>query len=223
MNKLSKRLEVVASYVKDNSKLIDIGCDHGLLSIYLAKKYDNIKIIDSDVNENALNNAINNIKKEHLEDVIETRLGSGLEVVEKDEIDTIVISGMGANTIVGILKYSTGKLNNVDNIIIQSNTDLYFLRKNITSLGYYIEDEILVEDANIIYTVIKFTKGRKKYNYEELYLGPVLIQNNDKLFKKKNDKEIKTIEIILSRIKKGFFPFKLRLKKNMKILKKRSN
>ena len=49
---------------------------------------------------------------------------------------------MGANTIVGILKYSTSKLSNVNNIIIQSNTDLYFLRKNITSLGYYIEDEI---------------------------------------------------------------------------------
>ena len=39
MNKLSKRLEVVASYIEDNSKLVDIGCDHGLLSIYLAKKY----------------------------------------------------------------------------------------------------------------------------------------------------------------------------------------
>ena len=32
MNKLSKRLEVVASFVNDNSKVIDIGCDHGLLS-----------------------------------------------------------------------------------------------------------------------------------------------------------------------------------------------
>ena len=27
MNKLSKRLEVVASFVNDNSKVIDIGCD----------------------------------------------------------------------------------------------------------------------------------------------------------------------------------------------------
>ena len=43
MNKLSKRLEVVASFVNDNSKVIDIGCDHGLLSIYLVNKYKNIK------------------------------------------------------------------------------------------------------------------------------------------------------------------------------------
>ena len=220
MNKLSKRLEVVASYINDNSKIIDIGCDHGLLSIYLANKYKNIKIIASDVNENALSTAINNIKKEHLEDKIETRLGNGLDVVTPDEIDTVVISGMGANTIVGILKYSTDKLVNVKDIIIQSNTDLYFLRKNVTKLGYYIEDETLVEDSNIIYTVIKFTKGKKKYNYKELYLGPILIKKNDNLFKKKNDKEIKTIEIIISRIKSGHLFYRLRLKRNLRILKK---
>lgn len=219
MNKLSKRLEVVASYIEDNSKIIDIGCDHGLLSIYLAKKYENIKIIASDVNKNALNNAINNIKINHLEDRIETRLGSGLDVVKANEIDTIVIAGMGANTIVGILKYSLDKLKYVNNIIIQSNTDLYFLRKNITKIGYYISDESLVEDSNIIYTVIKFTKGKKKYNYKELYLGPILLKKNDMLFKKKLNKDLKTIEMILSNIHRGHLLYRLRLKRNIYLKK----
>ena len=218
MNKLSKRLEVVASYIKDNSKIIDIGCDHGLLSIYLANIYKNIKIIASDVNKNALSSAIKNIKESNLEQRIETRLGSGLEVVSADEIDTVVIAGMGSNTIVGILKYSKDKLVNVNNIIVQSNTDLYFLRKNITSIGYYIEDETLVEDKNIIYTVIKFTKGKRKYNYKELYLGPILLQKNDKLFKIKNDKELKTLKMIIKNINKGHYLYKLRIKKNIKLL-----
>ena len=150
MNKLSVRLEAVANYVDDNSKVIDIGCDHGFLSIFLAKKYDNIKIIASDINENALNNAISNINKLNLQNKIETRLGSGLDVVTADEIDTIIISGMGSNTIVGMLKYARNKLTYVKDIIVQSNTDLYFLRKNIVSLGYYIADETLVKDKNII-------------------------------------------------------------------------
>ena len=222
MNRLSRRLEVVASYIKDNSKIIDIGCDHGLLSIYLAKKHNNIKIIASDVNEKALSNAINNIKKENLENKIETRLGSGLDVVTPDEIDTIVIAGMGANTIVGILKYSTDKLVNVNNIVVQSNTDLYFLRKNITRLGYYIEDESIIEESNVIYTVIKFSRGKKRYNYKELYLGPILMNKNDDLFKKKCDKEIKTITMILSKIEKGHLFYKLKLRRNLKILKNRS-
>ena len=221
MNKLSKRLEVVASYIKDNSKIIDIGCDHGLLSIYLAKKYNNIKIIASDVNKNALGTAINNIKKENLEDKIETRLGNGLDIVNSDEIDTIVIAGMGANTIIGILKYNTDKLVNVKTIVIQSNTDLYFLRKNMTKLGYFIEDESLVEDSNIIYTVIKFSKGKKRYSYKKLYLGPILMSKDKDLFKKKCTKEIKTITMILSRIEKGHLLYKLKLKRNLRILKNR--
>ena len=218
MNKLSKRLEVVASFVNDNSKVIDIGCDHGLLSIYLVNKYKNVKVIASDINENALSSAITNIKKEKLENRIETRLGSGLDVVKADEIDTIVIAGMGANTIVGILKYSTSKLSNVNDIIIQSNTDLYFLRKNITSLGYYIEDEILVEDKNIIYTVILFNNGKRRYNYIELYLGPVLTTKNDDLFKKKCNKELTTLKLILKNINSGHYLYRLKIKRNIKIL-----
>lgn len=218
MNKLSKRLEVVASFIKDNSKIIDIGCDHGLLSIYLAGIYKNIKIIASDVNKNALSSAIKNIKESNLEDRIETRLGSGLDIVSPDEIDTVVIAGMGSNTIVGILKYSRDKLANVDNIIVQSNTDLYFLRKNITNIGYYIEDEILIEDKNIIYTIIKFTKGKKRYNYKELYLGPILVNKKDKLFKKKNEKELKTLKMIDKNITKGHYLYRLKIRKNIKIL-----
>lgn len=218
MNKLSKRLEVVASYINDNTKVIDIGCDHGLLSIYLANKYKNIKVIASDINKNALSSAINNIKEANLEDRIETRLGSGLEVVSKEEIDTIVISGMGSNTIVGILKYSRDKLVNVNNIIIQSNTDLYFLRKNIINIGYYIEDEVLVEDKGIIYTVIKFTKGKKKYNYKELYLGPILLEKNDILFQKKNEKELVTLKMIIKNITRGYYLYRLKIKRNIKIL-----
>lgn len=220
MNKLSRRLEVVASYVRDNSKVIDIGCDHGFLSIFLAKKYDNIKIIASDINENALGNAAKNINKMNLQDKIDVRLGNGLDVISALEIDTIVISGMGANTIVGILKYSRDKLTYVKDIIVQSNTDLYFLRKNITSLGYYIEDETLVLDKNIIYTVIKFSKGKKRYSYKELYLGPILILKNDDLFKMKCRKELDTLRIIRQNINKGHYFYKKKLERNIRILER---
>lgn len=220
MNKLSKRLEVVSSFIKDNSKIIDVGCDHGLLSICLANKYKNINIIASDVNKNALSSAISNIQNARLEDRIKTRLGSGLEVISPEEIDTVIIAGMGSNTIVGILKYSKDKLVNVNNIIVQSNTDLYFLRKNITSIGYYIEDEVMVEDKGIIYTVIKFTKGKKRYNYKQLYLGPILLDKKDKLFQKKNEKELKTLKMINKNINRGHYLYKLKIKRNINILEK---
>ena len=74
MIKLSKRLTSIADMVEDNSKIVDIGCDHALLDIYLYQQKISNKIIASDVNENALNNAKENIRKNKLNNQIETRL-----------------------------------------------------------------------------------------------------------------------------------------------------
>ena len=93
MIKLSKRLEAISSLIPKNSNIIDIGCDHGLLDIYLYQKKMCNKIIASDVNENALNSAVNNIKKYHLEKSIETRLGNGLDTItDLDNIDNELIN-----------------------------------------------------------------------------------------------------------------------------------
>ena len=220
MNKLSKRLEVVAGYVDNNDKgVIDVGCDHGFLSIYLANRYKNLNVIASDINENALNSAKNNINACNLNDRIDIRLGSGVEVLNSsDNVNTVIISGMGANTIVGILKYSSKRLVNIDKIIIQSNTDLYFLRSNVVKMGYYIEDENLVKDKGIIYTVIEFKRGRRRYNYKQLYLGPVLILKGGELFREKNNKEITTFRLILKNITKGHYLYRYKIKKNIKVL-----
>ena len=86
MSKLSKRLEIVASFIDENDKsVIDIGCDHGLLSIYLAEKFNNLKIIASDVNNSALESARRNVSKCKLEDRIDIRLGSGISVINKKD------------------------------------------------------------------------------------------------------------------------------------------
>ena len=110
MIKLSLRLKKIAKYVDDYSNIVDIGCDHGLLDIYLVQTNKNIKIIASDVNENALNNAINNIKKYNLENKITTILSNGLDNIDTTNIDTIIIAGMGSHTVVSILKNNPKKL-----------------------------------------------------------------------------------------------------------------
>ena len=98
MIKLSPRLKKIAKYVDDFSNIVDIGCDHGLLDIYLVQTNKNIKVIASDVNENALNNAINNIKKYNLDSKITTILSNGLDNIDTTNIDTMIIAGMGSHT-----------------------------------------------------------------------------------------------------------------------------
>jgi len=217
MNNLSKRLKEISNYIPDNIKMVDIGCDHALLDIYLYKNRKNIKIIASDVNENALNQAKENIKKYKLEKCIETRLSNGLDNINKDEIDTIVISGMGAHTIVGILHMNLNKLSNVDNIIVQSNNHIDFLRKKITELNYYIDSEKLVKDNNIIYTIISFKKGNKRYNKKELYFGPYLLKENSNLFKEKNKQDLEKLIYLENVIPKNHHLHRLKIKNKIRL------
>lgn len=219
MIKLSPRLKQIAEYINDNSNMVDIGCDHGLLDIYLIQNKKNIKIIASDVNQNALNNAKNNIKKCKLEDKITTILSNGLDSIDITNIDTIVIAGMGSHTIVGILYNNLKKLKNVDRLILQSNNDLDFLRYKVTKIGYYIVKEELVRDAGIIYTIIEFRKGYRFYNKKQLYFGPCLLKERNSLFKEKCKTELKKLEQFYPLIPKNHYHHKYKTYWKMKILK----
>ena len=221
MIKLSIRLETIANLIPLNASVIDIGCDHALLDIYLYQNKQVKKIIASDINENALNNAKENIKKNKLTKYIETRLGNGLDTLKDDDnIDTIIISGMGAHTAVGILKNNLNKLKNIDNIIVQSNTKLTFLRKEITKLNYMIDDEEMVMDSNKVYTIIKFIKGKKKYTQKELYFGPVLLKKKSKLFNDYYKKELEKLNLFLKMMPKNRILDIYKIKREIKLYNK---
>ena len=169
---LSKRLQAVATLVDINARVIDVGCDHAYLDIYLTQNNDN-KCIATDINKNALEQAKKNIKKYNLEDKIETKLTNGLTDIKVKENDNIIISGMGTYTILEILK--TNNLS--DTLIISSNNNIDILRREVINLGYYIDSEIFIIDKNKPYIIIKFIKGIKKYSKLDILLGPILKNN----------------------------------------------
>ena len=147
---ISSRLKSLVKYVKKNDKVIDIGCDHALLDIYLVKNNIVNDIIVSDVSLNALEQGKENIKKYNVSDKIDARCGNGLEVLkETDNVDTVIISGMGTNTILEILNNDYSY--NVKKLIIQSNNDYYELRRDINKLGFIIHQEEVIEDNDKIY------------------------------------------------------------------------
>ena len=121
MSKLSLRLKAIVKFVEKKDKLVDVGCDHGLLSIYLIENELVSKVIASDINQNALNSAINNIQKRSLN--IETVLSDGIKDVNMKGINTLVISGMGTSTILHILEDSN-KLKNVKKLIFKFSSYL---------------------------------------------------------------------------------------------------
>ena len=169
---LSKRLQAVATLVDINARVIDVGCDHAYLDIFLTQNNDN-KCIATDINKNALEIAKKNIKKYNLSNKIETKLTNGLTDIKVKDNDNIVISGMGTYTILEILK--TNNLSNT--LIISSNNNIEILRREVINLGYYIDSEIFIIDKNKPYIIIKFIKGIKKYSKLDILLGPILKNN----------------------------------------------
>lgn len=169
---LSKRLEAVATLVDIGSRVIDVGCDHAYLDIYLTKKNGN-KCIATDINKNALAGAIKNIKSYRLGKKIETKLTIGLSGIDVNESDNIVICGLGTHTILEILHSNI--LSNT--LIISSNNDHEILRREVTALGYYIDSEIFIIDKNVPYIIIKFKKGNRKYKNIDYMFGPILKNN----------------------------------------------
>lgn len=177
---ISNRLKTLAKYTDKNDKIIDIGCDHALLDIYLVKNKLVDSLIVSDIHESALEAGKSNIKKNRLSKKITARLGSGLEVLnDNDDVDTILISGMGSSTIINILNNSY--IDNINKLILQSNNDHFELRSKVISLGFYITAEEYFVDNKKNYINIVFIRGHKKYSKNDLRYGPILIHNKEYL------------------------------------------
>lgn len=162
---ISKRLNVIASLI-DSNKIIDIGCDHALLDIYLTNKGINCVAIDN--KETVLDKARENIKKNNLLDKIKIICSNGLENYNVLGNENVIIAGMGTNTILNIIQNK--EFNKINTLIIQSNNNLYELRKKICKLGYYIDKEIVIFDKKY-YNIIRFKRGFKKYSYFDYYFG----------------------------------------------------
>ena len=168
INMQSKRIKAILSLLDACDNIIDIGCDHAYVAILMAHKGSK-KILATDIHKGALEIAKDNIKKEGLENIIQTKLTDGLVGIDTKEYNTLVIAGMGATTIISILSLKE-KLKSIKKIIIQSNNDLDILRKYMVSINYKINKEIVVYEKGHYYTIIQYEKGKETLKpYEYLY------------------------------------------------------
>lgn len=159
MSILNKRLQTISAFIEKNDVVLDIGCDHALLGIYLVLNKD-IKVIGSDINSGPLLKAKENLKKYHLSRKIELRLGDGLNIMS-DDINTIVISGMGGQSIINILK-NINKYPNVKKLVISPNNDFSLTRTEISKLGFSLERETMVLESGKYYLISEYKIGKKK-------------------------------------------------------------
>ncbi len=174
MKALSQRLETIAALVPKGTRACDIGCDHGYLAIYLTKNNIASSVIAADLNELPLKRAEANIKKLNA-DNIELRLCDGLSGISKNEVDTIIIAGMGGNVISGIIDRCSWAKNEDLTFILQPTTSAEVLREFLCKNGFTIVSETVVYENNKLYSVIvsKYTACSNITDEGFYYIGRV--------------------------------------------------
>lgn len=183
------RLEKISSYISDNEKVLDVGCDQALLSKILAKR--KIYSIASDLRPNIIENAKKNLtplEKEY----ITFSVSDGVPTILNEEY-TLVLSGMGAHTILDILKNSNYRFNK---IITISNNNHDILRTEMSKLNYYVLEEEIIKEKGKFYNLIVFDNVKRDYSKEQILVG--INHKNKELLKEKNDYLIKKYTSILN-------------------------
>ena len=89
-----------------------------------------------------------------LEEEIETVLTDGLEGLPEDEIDEVLICGMGGETIIGILEKAKWLKSEKVHLVLQPMSRADMLRRWLCENGWSIDAEKAVEVEKHLYTVI---------------------------------------------------------------------
>lgn len=164
--KLSQRLLTIASFLKEGAVVADIGADHGLLSMYLVENKIAKKVIAVENKPGPFSILENNTKKYP---EITISFSDGISEIPED-VDTVVIAGMGGILISNILLKNKDQLDHVKFIVIDAHRDLDVVRKTLQDLGYEFEKETLVLGA-VFYNVISVRRGKSKLQPLELEFG----------------------------------------------------
>lgn len=201
--KLTDRLLKIASLVTKEKRLADIGTDHGYIPVYLLTKGHIDFAILADVNKGPLENARNEVRHNKLLDKVDLRLGSGIEVLKVNEVDEVIIAGMGGILISELLEAKTRVAHNLEKLILQPMQAQDELRKYLLNNGYEILDEVLVKEDFRIYEIIvaKYT-GKNTTVVDEIYyeIGQKLIENKDPLLHELIDRKVYKYKSILEKI-----------------------
>ena len=180
---MNKRLQAIYSLICQGRGVVDVGTDHGYIPVALAQNGYAGKIIASDIRSGPLQAARSSAKSAGVEDKIDFLLCDGLDGCEKSAIDTIVIAGMGGDTICGILDRAEWCMTPDYTLILQPMTKAEVVRYWLAYNGYEFLDEVLVKDGGIIYQVIRARiKENTSLSLAELFTGEYALAVKNPLF-----------------------------------------
>ncbi|WP_333908331.1 tRNA (adenine(22)-N(1))-methyltransferase [Pseudomonas aestuarii] len=181
---LSMRLERVAAHVPAGARLADIGSDHGYLPVALMCRGVIAAAVAGEVALTPFHAAERTVRDNDLSQRITVRLANGLAAIEPgDGITAISLCGMGGEKIRDILDSGKARLSGDERLILQPNGGEQPLRQWLMDNGYRILCEEVLRENRFDYEVIVAERiGPVIYTTEQLYFGPLQLQQRSPAF-----------------------------------------
>lgn len=179
--RLDQRLTAIAN-LADYGKVADVGCDHGKLGYYLVSTDRASEVIATDVSAPSLEKAKELAFENGVSDVMHARLGDGLDCVASEEVDTVIIAGLGGDVISGILQRARKDGKTFSSFILSPNTHPEKVRREIVASNHTIVVDRLLECGGKIYTIIKTRKGESSLDDMQILFGAFYKQSDDFAF-----------------------------------------
>lgn len=146
--KLSPRLEAVVKLAGTPERVLDVGTDHGYVPIYYAQNGCK-RVAASDVRRDPLKSAVAHAREYGVQKKIEFYLTSGVQGIGSG-FDTVIIAGMGGETVISILKPAAW-LKKVPRIVIEPQSKLPELCIWLRDNGFSPVDACIVKDSGKLY------------------------------------------------------------------------
>ena len=156
---LTPRLQSVADLVPKGAALADIGTDHAYLPVWLLLRGKIGSAIAADLRKGPLERAMLTAQLYGCTDRVAFRLCDGLSGVEPNEVDTIVIAGIGGETIAAVLEGTPWTKDKAYTFILQPMSAQNILRRWLWQHGYSIQNEVLVREGDKLYNVFAVKYG----------------------------------------------------------------
>ncbi|UOQ86030.1 tRNA (adenine(22)-N(1))-methyltransferase [Gracilibacillus salinarum] len=199
---LSKRLQVLATYLQSPVHFADIGSDHAYLPCFVCSKDPLAKAVAGEVNQGPYERALQTVTDHELADRISVRKGNGLAVIRQGEVKQLTIAGMGGKLICQILNSDKDKLEGVERLILQPNVDAPLVREWLQMNHFTLVAEEIIEEDGYIYEVLvsDYTENNLCLTEKELLFGPFLLQEQNDVFNLKWKKEIEKRNYLINQM-----------------------
>ncbi len=195
---LSDRLIKISEFVKKDTRVLDIGTDHGYIPIYLVENKISKNIIASDISSDSLKKTTELVGEKSLEENIDSRLGNGLEVIEPFEVDGVIMAGMGGILIQKILEKDKEITKSIEYFIFQPMIASKELRQYLSQNNFKIIDEELSKEGDKFYEIIYAEKGYENSKNEIYYeISEILIEKKHHLIKEFIENKIKLTNSVI--------------------------